>query len=712
MKNFGKALFIYLLLSVGKVYSQPGWSVNPGSYDYSMTITGVINLNNTEERDIDNMVGAFVGGVCRGVAKPVYDAKVNRYVVYLLVYSSATSETVDFQVFDASTASTIVIPKTIQFSVNKIAGTSEAPYFWSNPTLSSDANILTYGFAGQSGTTVFDTTRINVEMPVGTDIKALVANFTTSPNALVQVNSNLQTSGISSNNFSNPVEYHVVAADESAQKNYTVYVSIANGIPSDLTISKSSIQENSPLNTIVGTLSTTDINPGDTFTYSLISGSGDTDNSAFKISGNSLLLNSVPDYETKKSYKIRLKTEDQKGGTFEKEFTIEVTDQNDETPVLQNEKVFIPENAPLGTEIKTVIVTDQDKSADLRFDIFSGNDLGKFAINRYSGKITLVSSLDFETKSIYTLEIFVSDGIHDSVGVIDVVVTDVNDNSPVIKNATINVSENKLSGDSIFTVTASDADVNSVHTYSILSGNQDGVFAIGANSGIVILAGDLDFELKSKHVLEIQVSDGANTATSLLVIVVQNENDELPVLKDTSFSVSEFATIDEVIGQLMATDKDANSAITFSLDSKTDAAVFSVGTDGQLKVAGYLDYEEKSLYHFVVKVSDGLNTSTGKVTVYVTNKDEAVFKATNAITPNNDGANDFWEVENAYLYRDCKFIIYNHVGETVFTSIGYDNDWNGSSSTSDPLPVGTYFYVVICSDCKDCKTTGFISIVR
>ena len=77
---------------------------------------------------------------------------------------------------------------------------------------------------------------------------------------------------------------------------------------------------------MVGNLSSTDPDTGNTFTYSLVTGDGATDNSLFTITGNQLKTNSVLDYETKNSYSIRVKTTDQGGLSFEKQLTIGVTD--------------------------------------------------------------------------------------------------------------------------------------------------------------------------------------------------------------------------------------------------------------------------------------------------------------------------------------------------------------------------------------------------
>jgi hypothetical protein len=96
--------------------------------------------------------------------------------------------------------------------------------------------------------------------------------------------------------------------------------------PTDIQLSNSSIAENQPMTTTVGTLSTVDANAGDTFTYSLVSGAGDTGNASFDISGSQLRSSVIFDYEIKNSYSIRIRTTDQTGLFFEKVFTITITD--------------------------------------------------------------------------------------------------------------------------------------------------------------------------------------------------------------------------------------------------------------------------------------------------------------------------------------------------------------------------------------------------
>ncbi len=85
------------------------------------------------------------------------------------------------------------------------------------------------------------------------------------------------------------------------------------------------------MGTTVGTLSTADPDVGDTQSYSLVAGTGSTDNASFTITGTSLKTNAAFDFETKSSYSIRVRTTDA-GAFFEKVFTISVTNVN-EAPV-------------------------------------------------------------------------------------------------------------------------------------------------------------------------------------------------------------------------------------------------------------------------------------------------------------------------------------------------------------------------------------------
>jgi len=101
----------------------------------------------------------------------------------------------------------------------------------------------------------------------------------------------------------------------------TLTVNAANNPPTDIALSKSNIDENQAVNALVGSLSTTDPDAGDTFTYSFCGG---TDDASFAISGNSLQSAVIFDYEAKNSYSVCIRSTD--GGTLSttKPFTITI----------------------------------------------------------------------------------------------------------------------------------------------------------------------------------------------------------------------------------------------------------------------------------------------------------------------------------------------------------------------------------------------------
>jgi hypothetical protein len=97
-----------------------------------------------------------------------------------------------------------------------------------------------------------------------------------------------------------------------------------NAAPTDITLSNNSLDENVIADSTVGTFNSTDPDTGNTFTYSLVSGTGSTDNSAFTIVDNQLRINASPDFETKNNYSIRVRTTDQGGLSYEEVVSVNI----------------------------------------------------------------------------------------------------------------------------------------------------------------------------------------------------------------------------------------------------------------------------------------------------------------------------------------------------------------------------------------------------
>lgn len=66
------------------------------------------------------------------------------------------------------------------------------------------------------------------------------------------------------------------------------------------------------------------------------------------------------------------------------------------------------------------------------------------------------------------------------------------------------------------------------------------------------------------------------------------------------------------------------------------------------------------------------------------------------ITPNGDGLNDKWVIDNLELFPQNKIDIYNRLGNRVWETSNYNNEnnfWSGENLSGSPLSSGTYFYV-------------------
>ena len=106
-----------------------------------------------------------------------------------------------------------------------------------------------------------------------------------------------------------------------------------NAPPTDITLSSSTIDENQSINTVVGTLATTDPDIGDTHTYSFACATPGTNDGSFNISSNNLRSSEIFDYETTNSYAICVRTDDGTD-TYDENFTITVNDLDEVAPTL------------------------------------------------------------------------------------------------------------------------------------------------------------------------------------------------------------------------------------------------------------------------------------------------------------------------------------------------------------------------------------------
>ncbi len=110
----------------------------------------------------------------------------------------------------------------------------------------------------------------------------------------------------------------------SHEEALTINVQNVNEAPTHMSLSGGTVSENQSVGSTVGSFSTSDPDVGNTFSYSFVSGAGDSDNTSFAIDGNVLRTAAVFDFETQSIYSIRVRSTDQGGLSVEKTFTINV----------------------------------------------------------------------------------------------------------------------------------------------------------------------------------------------------------------------------------------------------------------------------------------------------------------------------------------------------------------------------------------------------
>ncbi|SDC37260.1 cadherin domain-containing protein [Williamwhitmania taraxaci] len=424
------------------------------------------------------------------------------------------------------------------------------------------------------------------------------------------------------------------------EKAFTVTINDLNEAPTDVALSASSINENVSANSTIGTLSSTDADAANTFTYTLVAGTGGTDNASFNISGSNLRITASPDFETKSSYSVRVRTTDQGSLSFEKAFTITINNVN-ETPVVTPAQSFsINENLISGTVVGTVVATDPDAGTTFSGWAITanvnpnGDGSSAFAINAATGQITVADAgdLDREINSSLTIKVTVSDGTNTSAEEdVTINLNDLNDVAPVVTAAQVfYVAEQSPNGTPVGTVLATDGDVTATtfQNWTITAGNSSGYFAINSSSGAITVVDNtgLNSAVNPSFTLTLTVSDGTNTSSSQTVsIIVSAVNDENPVITAAqSFAIDENANNSTAVGLVLATDPDYGTLFqgwTITAGNTSDAFAIDAST-GAITVnqSSALDFETTPTFTLSVTVSDGLHTSaTETLTINLTN---------------------------------------------------------------------------------------------
>ncbi|MBN2668431.1 MAG: gliding motility-associated C-terminal domain-containing protein [Bacteroidales bacterium] len=95
---------------------------------------------------------------------------------------------------------------------------------------------------------------------------------------------------------------------------------------------------------------------------------------------------------------------------------------------------------------------------------------------------------------------------------------------------------------------------------------------------------------------------------------------------------------------------------------------------------------------------------------YTLEANKEIITPMDVFTPNADGVNDYWTIENIDKFPDCTIKIFNEWGNLVFESIGYAEVWDGTSNGKE-LPAAVYYYVIDLKDGNNAQS-GSITLLK
>ena len=454
-------------------------------------------------------------------------------------------------------------------------------------------------------------------------------------------------------------------------------------------VDTTTIEEHAPVGEIVFSINSTDAdslaNSG--VTYSIVE-----TGTPFAIDGSNVVVqNSVSiDYDPPsniRSYTLIIRATNPPAApndqTQTSDFTlvVNVNDINDNTPVCIGRTSFMLREDVL-TNVDLVEITARDIDSGLNGNILyfppemgmadpTCSDDNIFSIDPDSGAILICQPFDYETRMSYATNFTICDmGTPRlcSTCPVTVIVTDVNDNAPVILLPTMfSVSELEPVNYIIGCADATDADSlqNAELEYHFGSGVDDcsfnTPFNINDTSGCISVCLTLDYETRQNYTFPVNVSDRGSPPlfnVTTFTIVIENENDHSPVI--TSLDIANVTENDDDALVIRVTSQDLDlppyNIPTYSL-LVNDGGRFTINSvTGTITTTVPLDREEQDQREIVVAVSDGLNTVNQTITVTVLDENDN--------PPEYIGSLNFTYMEN-FLFSIVLMFRDNDTGENA-----------------------------------------------
>ena len=453
-------------------------------------------------------------------------------------------------------------------------------------------------------------------------------------------------------------QIEVQASDGKAadRQSVTVTLNNVNEMPNGISITSSTISENTVLGSILGTVAGDDPDAGAQLTYAFAPG-GDA-GGRFAIDGQSgvvsIIRGDLIDFEASQSQLIVVRVTDQDGLYLDTPIVVAVTDAND-APVINSNgggasaAVTVFENT---RAVTTVSASDADAGSVIRYAISGGADASRFTVNTVTGEINFIAGIDFEVPTdanldnIYNIVVQASDGLggNDQQN-LAIAVVNANDPPDNVQLTTNTVGENAANGTVIGRFEGTDPDTNSVLRYSFLTGGDaDGRFGINAQTGeLTVLDGSrLDFEDRSSHTILVRVTDqGGLSLDGAFVINLTDVNEAPVIISDGGGASAAFAVAEGTVQATRVTAVDPEAApLVYSIVGGADSSRFAINAQtGVVAFVSAPDYEAPidadgdNRYDIVVQVTDGTFVDTQSISITVQDVGEPP-----TITSNGGGA--------------------------------------------------------------------------
>lgn len=413
-------------------------------------------------------------------------------------------------------------------------------------------------------------------------------------------------------------------------KTFNVVVNNVNETPTDLTLSNRNIAEGTPAGTVIGLLQGVDPDGGNSisrFTYAIV----DDPDQKFAIASGSNQLTIRPgavlDYEVKTSHQVKVKVTDITGLSYEKTFTINVIDVNEEqnhapTNILLSNNT-VSESVLVGSAIGTLTGQDPDPGATFTYAVVD-DPSGKFEVRPGTNELRLKANatLDFETSASHQLVVRVTDETGLSYLKTFVInVTNVNEApTDITLSGTHFVDENAPLGTLIGELQALDPDFNNSFTYAVLGNPPQ--FRI---SGTQLQAGPLglDYETGSSHTITIRAFDqNLLYVDRVFTINLNDVNDTPHDLTLSGSAVDENSAGGMIVGVLQGQDQDPGATFTYELVADLDNKFRLVDNQLQVREGAGLNYETKQSHQVTIRVTDQFGKSFQKTFIITVNNVE------------------------------------------------------------------------------------------